>query len=325
MTFMFCRTWPGRFHRSMKALINPLLTVLLLLGVQLPVQALSLEDIQDNGEISVAVYRDFPPYSWLDGDEAKGFDVDIARELASGLGVKLHLHWMIPDENLDDDLRNHVWKGHYLARIEDEAMLRREVADVMLRVPYDREFAFKVDPDGLVINDLVHFFAPYQRERWELLIDTDKVEDIQNLAYFNYEKVGVEIDTLPDFYLVGAFRGMLRKNVVHYTTTVDALNGMGAGEVGAVMGMKSQLEWGMQALNEKAGRERFVLADIPMPNLTKRFWEVGMAVKDDHRGLAYALEDVITRLVTSGEMARIAERYHFEFLKTDFYRVMESQ
>ena len=48
-----------------------------------------------------------------------------------------------------------------------------------------------------------------------------------------------------------------------------------------------------------------------------------MAVKDDHRALAYAVEDVITRLVTSGEMAKIAGRYQFEFLKTDFYLVME--
>ncbi|WP_221801459.1 substrate-binding periplasmic protein [Oceanobacter mangrovi] len=295
----------------------------LLAYAAVPVQARSLDDVKDSGVISVAVYRDFPPYSWLDGETARGFDVDIAEALAAGLGVKLQLHWMIPDENLDDDLRNHVWKGHYLARIEDEAMLRREVADVMLRVPYDREFAFKVDPDGKVINDLVHFFAPYQRERWELLIDREQIDSIQNLAIFNYDKVGVEIDTLPDFYLVGAFRGMLRKNVVHYTTTMDAVEAMGKGEVAAVLGMQSQLQWGRAKLNQQAGEERYVIADIPMPDLPHRFWDVGMAVKDDYRGLAYELEEVINQLVFSGQMASIADRYHFPFLKTDHYLVQE--
>ncbi|MFK4754349.1 transporter substrate-binding domain-containing protein [Oceanobacter antarcticus] len=280
----------------------------------------SLEDVQESGELSVAVYRDFPPYSWEADGKAMGFDVDIARTLAKGLGVRLHLHWMIPDENLDDDLRNHVWKGHYLARIEDEPMLRRDVADVMLRVPYDREFAFKVDQDGRVINDLVHFFAPYQRERWELLIDRQQIESIENLAIFMYDKVGVEIDSLPDFYLTSAFRGKVRNNVVHFTTTADAVTALGTGEVAGVMGMKSQLEWGMQQLGNP---ERYQLADIPMPNLVSRYWEVGMAVKDDHRSLAYALEDVVTAMINSGDMKKLVAQYGVEFLKTEQSLVQE--
>jgi ABC-type amino acid transport substrate-binding protein len=284
--------------------------------------ARSLEDVQESGELSVAVYRDFPPYSWEVDGKAMGFDVEIARALAKGLGVKLHLHWMIPDENLDDDLRNHVWKGHYLARIEDEPMLRRDVADVMLRAPYDREFAFKVDPDGRVINDLVHFFAPYQRERWELLIDRQQLETIENLATFMYDKVGVEIDSLPDFYLTSAFRGKVRNNVVHFTTTADAIAALKEGEVAGVMGMKSQLEWGMQQLGDSQA-ERYQLADIPMPNLVSRYWEVGMAVKNDHRALGYALEDVVTAMINSGDMTRLMAQYGVEYLKTEQYLVQE--
>ena len=297
-----------------------LVAALLLLVGMSQAHARSLDDVLAAGELSVAVYRDFPPYSWLEGDEAKGFDVDIARELAKGLGVKLHLHWMIPDENLDDDLRNHVWKGHYLARVEDDAMLRREVADVMLRVPYDREFAFKLDPDGHVINDLVHFFAPYQKERWELMVDREKLPAIENLATFMYDKIGVEIDTLPDFYVTGAFRGMIRNNVVHYTTAVEAIDAVGSGDVAATMAMKSQVQWGIQKLGNP---DRYQIADVPMPNLTTREWEVGMAVKNDYRGLAYALEDVITRLVTSGDMATMASHYGVDYMKTSHYLVTE--
>ncbi|RDE24170.1 amino acid ABC transporter substrate-binding protein [Motiliproteus coralliicola] len=299
-----------------------LLSVALLVGLQLalinPAQARSYDDILAAGRISVAVYRDFPPYAYEVDGKATGLDVELAREIAAGLGVELDLHWMIADENLDDDLRNHVWKGHYLARIEDEPMLRREVADVMLRVPYDREFAYKVDPDGRVINDLVHFFGPYQREHWGLVYDSQRMESFENLAVFQYERVGVEIDSLPDFYLSSAFRGRLRNNVEHYSSTALALDAMAQGRVPAVMGMRSQLQWGVGGL---AGSERIKTADIPFPNLTKRHWDVGMAVKDAHRQLAYRIEDVIDQLVANGQMKALFGRFGVDYSRPDRYRV----
>ncbi|WP_421861968.1 substrate-binding periplasmic protein [Motiliproteus sp.] len=299
-----------------------LLSMALLLGLQLALinsaQARSYEDIVAAGRISVAVYRDFPPYAYEVDGKAVGLDVDLAREIATGLGLQLDLHWMIADENLDDDLRNHVWKGHYLARIEDEPMLRREVADVMLRVPYDREFAYKVDPDGRVINDLVHFFGPYQREHWGLVYDSQRMEPFENLAVFQYERVGVEIDSLPDFYLSSAFRGRLRNNVQHFSSTGLALEALEQGTIPAVMGMRSQLQWGVTGLD---GAERIKTADIPFPNLTKRHWDVGMAVKDSYRQLAYRIEDVVDQLVSSGKMQALFARYGVEYSRPDRYRL----
>ena len=295
-----------------------LLAALALALLPSSVQARSYDDLMAAGEIKIAVYRDFPPYAFEEDGQAKGLDVDLAREIADSLGLELQLHWMIADENLDDDLRNHVWKGHYLARKEDGPMLQREVADVMLRVPYDREFAYKVDPDGRVINDLVHFFAPYQRERWALAYDGKRMEPFENLAIFQYERVGVEIDSLPDFYLSSAFRGRLRSNVEHYTTIADALHAMDSQRVPAVMGMQSQLQWGRARLNHS---QQIRMADIPFPNLTKRRWDVGMAVKDSHRQLAYAVEDVVDRMVKSGEMDQLYQRYGVHYAKPDRYRL----
>ena len=292
---------PGK-QRS--ASITSLLVMLLCLP--LLSNARSLDDVRASGVVSVAVYRDFPPYSWEDNGVAKGVDVEVARAIAKALNVQLQLHWMIPDENLDDDLRNHVWKGHYLARIEEGSMLKLDVADVMLRVPYDREFAFKVDQDGRVINDLVHFFAPYQKESWVLAVDSVKVPTIENLALFQYEKAGVQIDTLPDFYLSGAFRGILRNNIVHFTTNQDAMKAMAKGEVAGVMGTKSQVLWGITRL---AKPEQYRLADVPFPNLVTPSWEIGMAVKDDARDLAYAAEDAVTEMVQSGRMAEVFQQY----------------
>ncbi|WVM92714.1 transporter substrate-binding domain-containing protein [Halopseudomonas pachastrellae] len=117
----------------------------LLLG--LPAQAYNITHIRDydeivaSGELRVALYQDFPPYSFMQGGEPAGVDVALAQGLADGLGVRLSIQWMQADETIDGDLRNHLWKGHYLRP--------GEVADVMLRVPYDQEFSNRRDELGL--------------------------------------------------------------------------------------------------------------------------------------------------------------------------------
>lgn len=290
----------------------------LLTGISGNSQAQSYDELMAEGEILIAVYRDFPPYSYQEAGQDKGVDVELAQVIAAGLGLKLQLHWMIADENLDDDLRNHVWKGHYLARNEEGAMLKRNVADLMLRVPYDREFAFKVDPDGRVINDLVHFFAPYQRELWAITYDAERMEPFENLAVFQYAKVGVEIDSLPDFYLSGAFQGRLLNHVEHFSSTQQALEAVDSQRVSAVMGTQSQLQWGSARL---ARSEQLLMADIPFPNLLKRSWDVGMAVKDNHRQLAYAVEDIVEVMVKSGQFDRLYRRYGVQYSKPDRYRL----
>ena len=246
-----------------------LLCAALLTGFSASSQARSYDDLMAAGEILIAVYRDFPPYSYQEEGHDRGVDVELAQAIAAGLGLELKLHWMIADENLDDDLRNHVWKGHYLAREEEGVMLKRNVADLMLRVPYDREFAYKIDPDGRVINDLVHFFAPYQRERWALTYDAEKMAPFENLAVFQYDTVGVEIDSLPDFYLSGAFRGRLLSNVEHFSSTQLALEAVDRQQVSAVMGTQSQLQWGALRLarlgSPRAARVRILSREVP-PN-----------------------------------------------------------
>ncbi len=295
-----------------------LLVVMLVCLLSSLVQARSYDDLMVDGTILIGVYRDFPPYSYEEQGQAKGLDVELAQAIAAGLGLKLELYWMIADENLDDDLRNHVWKGHYLARDERGPMLKRNVADVMLRVPYDRDFAYKIDPDGRVINDLVHFFAPYQRERWALTYDSEQLDPFENLAIFQYDKVGVEIDSLPDFYLSGAFRGRLLGNVKHFGSTQLALQAIDANAVSAVMGMQSQLQWGIPRL---ARSEQMLVADVPFPNLVKRSWDVGMAVKDSYRQLAYAVEDIVDGMVKSGQFAKLYQGHGVVYSKPDRYRL----
>jgi len=165
---------------------------------------------------------------------------------------------------------------------------------------------------------LVHFFAPYQRERWALTYDAEKMAPFENLAVFQYDTVGVEIDSLPDFYLSGAFRGRLLSNVEHFSSTQLALEAVDRQQVSAVMGTQSQLQWGALRL---ARTEQLLMADVPFPNLLKRSWDVGMAVKDSHRQLAYAVEDIVDLMVKSGQFDRLYRSYGVQYSKPDRYRL----
>ncbi|MCG7963221.1 MAG: transporter substrate-binding domain-containing protein, partial [Candidatus Thiodiazotropha taylori] len=109
----------------------------------------ALQRIQERGVLEVAVYADFPPFSYR-GERGRivGIDVDIAHALAKRLGVVAAIRAVGADENMEDDLRNNVWKGHYLGG---------GVADVMLHTPFDEAFAEE--------NDRVSFIAPYYREQ----------------------------------------------------------------------------------------------------------------------------------------------------------------
>ena len=123
-----------------------------------------LAKVKDSGVLKVAVYHDFAPFS--EGrTKTTGIDVDIAEALAKKLGVKLSLLPFDAGENVNDDLRNMVWKGHYLGY---------GPADVMLHVP--------VDPIVINTNRQVTIFAPYYRETVIMALNTKR---IPNFANFN--------------------------------------------------------------------------------------------------------------------------------------------
>lgn len=53
---------------------------------------MTLEQIQSTGKVRVAVPDDFPPFGAVGSDmQVRGYDIDVAREIAKGLGVDLEL------------------------------------------------------------------------------------------------------------------------------------------------------------------------------------------------------------------------------------------
>jgi ABC-type amino acid transport substrate-binding protein len=260
----------------------------------------NLDEVKETGFIEIAVYRDFPPYSFLDDSgQPAGIDIAVGKLIAEGLGVEPVWYWVTPDESLDGDLRNAIWRG---------SLLDRSVADVMLRVPYDRNFAYARDGYGLPKFEHVVMFGPYQSEGWLMARDLEKTGAVRNLAIFRFEKVGVEIAGLPDTVLSGAYNGQLRDNVVHYSNVAQAVDGLRAGEVAAVVGMRSQLQY---ALRDDVGR--FDLDDDGLQELVHLSWDIGAAVKENHRELAYAIEDVLMKAYADGRLAQAIEEYGVEY------------
>lgn len=260
-----------------------------------PGLALSFDDIIDNGEISIAVYRDYPPFSYTENGQLQGVDVEIAKVIASTLGVKLNLMEQTADENVDDDLRNAIWKGHYIGR---------KVADLMLHVPYDKKLEQR--------NDQIVLFAPYFREDIVVARDREKLGPDANLAIFRYEKIGVELDTLEDMYLSSAFGGTILKNLLHFTTSYEAAAKLKAGVTAGLMGPRSLVEGGLGAM-----RSKYDIGKIPTPGLSTDTWILGLAVKNTYRQLGYEVTDIIGAMVSDGRMLSIFDKFGLTYIAPD--------
>jgi len=261
-----------------------------------PVRAQSVpgadyDTIVERGWILLGVYEDFPPYSFTEGGKLTGIDVDLGREIAAALGVEARFRAVGADENVDDDLRNNVWKGHYLGG---------EVVNVMMHMPYNKELEIR--------NEFVVLTGQYFNERIGLAWRRDVYPDgAPSPAYFRYDKVGVEIDSLADFYLASQFGGQIVPNMTHYPSVAAAVAGLAAGEVGAVMAPAGQLEYGIR------GAAELTSDTPPLPGLSLGEWTLGVAVRHTYRQLGYAVDDAIRAAVEDGRLAEIFARYGVKY------------
>ncbi|WPC06551.1 transporter substrate-binding domain-containing protein [Pseudomonas benzenivorans] len=295
-------------------LLPRLLTALLWLAAlpahaQAPVR--DYDAIVESGVLRVAVYQDFAPYSFQQNGQGRGVDVELARALAEGLDLELELIWAPPGEKLDDDLRDYVWRGHYLRP--------HELADVMLRVPYDRDFAYMSNEFGELANDLVVMFGPYQRERWQLAHDRRRLAEVPSVAVFQQHPIGVEVDSVPSFYLSSVFDGLLSRQLHHYPNVRAAFAGMKQGEVDAVMALRGEIDWQLQ----QAADPRLALAQNAYPKMGKQVWDIGMAVHQSNRQLAYALEEQLEGLILDGRMKALYARYGLQYELPGLYQDIE--
>ena len=236
----------------------------------------ALQRIRERGTLVVGVYQDMPPFN-VGG---QGIDVALAQALAASLGVKLSLLPFAAGENMNDDLRNMVWKGHYLGF---------GPADVLLHVPVDRPLMNE--------NPQVRIFAPYYRERVMVARNLAVAPKMDTLDDLPAGKIAVPGQSLAGWLLIGTDSGKYRDRLV--TDAKDGTETAAAllkGQVVAAAGHASELE------SVLGGDARFAIEPLPLPRM-REGWAVGCAVKKANEDLALAIQDAINTLATKGDLA----------------------
>lgn len=249
-------------------------------------QARPLDLVKSTGVLHVAVYRDYKPWSWeVDGGAVRGIDVDLGAALAKSLGVRVEYLIVRADDNLNDDLRNAVWRG---------TVLGQPPADVMLHVPND--------PQVEIDNDKVKLTAPYQIEGYAMAVDPAKTEPAKDFSLFEKEKVAVDIGTLADIILLSERDHKLIDNIVHVRGEDKAAAAFESGEVAAFYGEAGLVE------NLAHQAKRPVTIVFPPTRLARNF-PIGGAVKADSIDLADAINQNLAALAASGEIKKIFASY----------------
>ena len=244
--------------------------------------AAPLSKVKSRGSLVVGLYKDMPPFH-ADG---AGIDVELGRALAESLGVAFSPLPFPADENMGDDLRNMVWKGHYLGY---------GPADVLLHVPVDRPL--------MEANPQVRVFAPYWRERVMIARNVEQLPALDSLAALAGKAVAVPGQSLAGWLLIGAEGGALRDSLsTKWNDGVEAAKALQRGEVLAAAGLASELQAVLR------GDARFVIEPLPSPRAPRDGWAVGMAVKKDATELAQALQAAVNQLAGSGRLAEIFAR-----------------
>ena len=240
----------------------------------------SLARIRERGSLMVGLYQEMPPFH----ANGRGIDVELGRALAQAMGLKFSPMPFQAGENMSDDLRNMVWKGHYLGW---------GPADVLLHVPVERAL-MQANPQVLVL-------APYYRERVVLAVQREQLGRIENLAELQGHPVAVAGQSMAGWLLAGALTSGLRTAVADGVGAAQALRD---GQAHAAAGLASELE------SVLGGDKRFELQPLPSPRVPPAGWAVGCAIRQDAGELAAALQEAMQALQASGRLQALFGEQH---------------
>lgn len=247
-------------------------------GVPLAVSAQepsALEKIRKRGSLIVGLYHELPPFHV----EGKGIDVEIGQALAKALDLRFTALPFHAGEDMKDDLRNMVWRGHYLGF---------GPADVLLHVPVDRPL--------MQATPQVEIFGPYWRERVVLARNRERFPTLEALKDIGTQRIAVPGQSLAGWLLLGADQGAYRDQLItRWKDGVEAAQAAKRGEVFLAAANQSEME------HVLGGDPRFVIEPLPVPRM-REGWAVGMAVRKSSMDLAQALQGAMNQLVQSGDI-----------------------
>lgn len=288
------------FRTSVRLLARGILTVLALAATLLTGVAFAdegddrLDLVRKKGAIEFVVYRDFPPYSYQVDGAFKGVDVEMGEALAAALGLKATFKTFIPGDDLDDDLRNQLWRG---------TIVGGSVGDVMLHVG--------ADPQYVARQDKVWIFGVYFRETVSLSFDPKKFPDYSVLEDLEGKRVAVELGSIADLYLTNFNDGALRQSLNRYPSANEAVKAFVAGKADATIAPRGELQ-GLLKLNGENGRAS-PAQTVQFQGLFRNAWEIGIAVKRDSPKLRDALADALATMIENGQLKAIYARHGMDY------------
>lgn len=242
-----------------------------------------LDRVRASGVLKVAIYKDNAPYSDGAANQLHGIDVSLAQGLANELNLRLQMLPFDAGENMGDDLRNMVWRGHYLGY---------GPADVMLHVPADKYLMRE--------NRQVLIFAPYSRETLVVFHNRQRLPDVTSGEALAGHVLAAERGSGAASALMGYQSGLLRDRVKIYDNGVQAAQAVLTGEADAAYVTRAQAE---AVLHANASHEPdFAMDELGLPGLVDHGWPLGMAVKSSNKALASALESALQRLRDKGQL-----------------------
>lgn len=250
-----------------------------------PSHARPLDEVVASKTLRVIAYLDNAPFSDEVDGKPVGVEVDLARAIARELGVEAEVVLRMQGEKADDDLRANVWKG---------PLTGGGVGDVMLHVPIDREFALR-NPEAVLGN-------PYFQQQIVLVVHPELIGVKADFDTFKSKKIGVQIGTVSDYFLMRYQEGALIENIAHHLKPAVGAKEFAAKEVTALMGVRANLEFAL----DKAGVTKPSIVQLPpMEGIVRRNWVVGTAVNEKSRDLGYAIQAALEKIRASGELDRI--------------------
>jgi ABC-type amino acid transport substrate-binding protein len=272
----------------LRALSASLLLLLCAAGAARGADEAAGQPTRQAGTLKVALYNQLAPFS----DQGQGIDVDLAAALAAKLGLAPSLLPFNAGDDLGDDLRNMVWKGHYLGY---------GPADVMLHVPVDRML--------MNANPQVTIFAPYHVETVRLVRSARSIPSFDSVDALAGKRIGVEKVSISGMLMLGEGNGRFRDQVHIFPTAVEALRQLKAGALDAVLATRSEIESVMH--DDPA----FPVQEAAFDRLPRAGWAIGMAVRKDKVELARRLQAALNELSDSGELKAIFAKHAVHVVK----------
>jgi polar amino acid transport system substrate-binding protein len=248
-----------------------------------------LAEVRQKGVLKVALYKANLPFSDASAQGAVGVEADLAQALAERL--KLGVAWLPFDagETMGDDLRNMVWRGHYLGY---------GPADLMLQVPIDRHLIEKTPQ--------VSFLLPYYRHKLVWL--TKGAPSQSDLRTLNLDGVSLaaEVGTAAGMALASVEGGKYKSAVRLLPSGTEAAEGVVKGRWQAAYVTLAQAE---MALKDVASRAEFQITPAALRGTPPNGWAVGMAIKAGQPQLANALNQALQDITADGTLGKIWSKH----------------